>query len=230
MKVAFTGLSLDEGKFKYADPAFLGLVDKFKPEKVSPYYFEFMPDAYEAADAIAVTRDRLLDILIQDIEKIENRIERAEDEIERSVLKNCLEHLECEEAICDVDMGVEETSIVRVLDLLSAKPTVIVDDANIDPSELCDEIMQKSDVMFFYTAGKKEVHAWFVHMGSDAVTCAEKIHSDLARGFIKADIVSCEDMMTSHSMADARDKGLAQLVDRDFIVQPNTVLEIRFNV
>ena len=71
--------------------------------------------------------------------------------------------------------------------------------------------------MFFYTAGKTEVHAWFVEKNADAVTCAAKIHTDLARGFIKAEIVSHEELMTAHNFKDAG-QGLTQLVGKDFPV------------
>jgi len=82
----------------------------------------------------------------------------------------------------------------------------------------------------FYTAGKKEVPAWFVEKNADAVTCAGKIHTDLARGFIKAEIVSHEELMTAHNFKDAGSKGLTKLVDADFPMPEKTVLDIRFNV
>jgi ribosome-binding ATPase YchF (GTP1/OBG family) len=84
--------------------------------------------------------------------------------------------------------------------------------------------------MFFYTAGQQEVHAWLIKAGIGAQECAGQIHSDLARGFVKAEIVSVGDMLQCHSMADARKKGLSRLVDRDYVIPPGTVLEIRFNV
>jgi ribosome-binding ATPase YchF (GTP1/OBG family) len=85
-------------------------------------------------------------------------------------------------------------------------------------------------MMFFYTAGQQEVHAWLIRSGFDARECAGQIHTDLARGFVKAEIVSVEDMLQCHSMADARRKGLSRLVDRDFVIPSDTVLEIRFNI
>ncbi|OGL43941.1 MAG: hypothetical protein A2161_09875 [Candidatus Schekmanbacteria bacterium RBG_13_48_7] len=84
--------------------------------------------------------------------------------------------------------------------------------------------------MFFYTVGKQEVHAWLVQKYTDAVSCAGKIHTDLARGFIKAELLSCEDMMTVHNMHEARTRKLTKLVDRDFIIPMNSILDIRFNV
>ncbi len=62
------------------------------------------------------------------------------------------------------------------------------------------------------------------------MTCAGKIHSDLARGFIKADIVSYEDFLQVYNMQEARSKGLVKLVDRDYTIQEGDIIEIRFNI
>jgi len=240
MKIAYTGLNLPEGKVKYQDQVFVDLVEKFQPAKQSPYYFEFLPEAYEAADAIAVAAEQLLDVLLLDMEKIESRLSRAEDPVEREALEKCLAHLELEKPLCDLSLTEGERSIVNRLGLLSAKPTLIFEETSpvmngaatngLVGNNICRDMMAKAAVMFFYTAGKQEVHAWIVKKGADAVTCAGKIHSDLARGFIKAELVSHADMMTVYNMQDARSKGLARLVDRDYPIPENTILEIRFNV
>jgi ribosome-binding ATPase YchF (GTP1/OBG family) len=95
---------------------------------------------------------------------------------------------------------------------------------------VCRDGMEKAGMMFFYTVGKQEVHAWLVEKEADAVTCAGKIHSDLARGFIKAEIVSCEDMLKAHNLQDARSRELTRLVNHDYVIPMNSILDIRFNV
>ncbi len=230
MKIAYTGLTLPEGKVKYHDRVFVDLVEKFQPAKLSPYYFEFLTEDYEAANAIAIAKDRVLDLLIIDLEKIEGRLHRAEDPAEKRVLEKCLAHLEDEKPICDLPLDVNERAIVNALGPLSFKPTVVFEDTSPDANVVCRAVMEKAGIMFFYTAGKPEVHAWLVKKGTDAVTCAGKIHSDLARGFIRAELLSYDDMLTSHNIQDARSKGLTKLVDRDYIIPENTILEIRFNV
>ena len=67
MKIAYTGLNLPEGKIKYGDPAIIALTAMYSPQKVTPYYFNFIPDNYEEAEIIAITRDRILDLIIYDI-------------------------------------------------------------------------------------------------------------------------------------------------------------------
>jgi len=69
-----------------------------------------------------------------------------------------------------------------------------------------------------------------VRQDADIVTCAGKIHSDLARGFIKADIVSYDDFLKAYNMQEARTRGLVRVVDRDYTIQAGDIIEIRFNV
>jgi len=223
-------MNMPEGKVKYDDRIFVDFAEKFQPAKLSPYYFEFLSEDYETADAIAIAKDRVLDLLIIDIEKIEGRLCRADDPAEKGVLGKCMACLEDEKPVCDLSLDDSERAIINAFGLLSFKPTVVFEDPSLDANVVCRAVMEKAGMMFFYTVGKQEVHAWLVEKGMDAVTCAGKIHSDLARGFIKAELVSYDDIMTAHSLQDARSKGLTKLVDRDYVVPENTVLEIRFNV
>lgn len=99
-----------------------------------------------------------------------------------------------------------------------------------DTNDMISDVLEKAGMMFFYTSGPKESHAWLVEKNSDIVTCAGKIHTDLARGFIKGDIVEFDDYMSAHNFNDCRTKGFVKVVDRDFIVPDGSVIEIRFNV
>ena len=229
MKIAYARLELQQGKIKYHDGIFVDLAEKFQPAKVSPNYFEFLPDDYEAADVIAIAEEHVLDLLILDMEKIEGRLSRTEDPFEKGVLEKCLTHLEDQRPLCDLSLENPERVIVKALNLLSFTPTLVYKDASPDANCVCRDGLEKAGKMFFYTVGKQEVHAWLVEKDTDAVSCAEKIHSDLARGFIKAEIGSCEDMLKSHNMQDARSKRLAKLVDRDYVIPMNSILDIRFN-
>lgn len=230
MRIAYTGLNLPQGKMKYEDGIFVGLAEKFQPEKVSPYYFEFLPDGNESADIIAIADECVLDLLILDMEKIEGRLSRTEDPFEKGVLEKCLAQLEDQKPICDLPLDKSERAIVKSLMLSSLTPTVVYTDTSPDPNRVCRDGMDKAGMMFFYTVGKEEVHAWLVEKDADAATCAGRIHSDLARGFIKAELVSCEDMMTAHNLQDARSKKLSKLVDRDYVIPMESILDIRFNV
>jgi ribosome-binding ATPase len=85
-------------------------------------------------------------------------------------------------------------------------------------------------LMSFLTAGEKEVRAWTIPQGTRAQTAAGTIHSDIERGFIRAEVVSYEDLIGAGSYAVAREKGLLRLEGKDYILQEGDVVHFRFNV
>nr|VFJ57956.1 MAG: Protein of unknown function (DUF933) [Candidatus Kentron sp. DK] len=236
MQIATTGIAVPEGKHKYEDPILSALADKFLPKKITPFYAQFVPDGYEQADIIVITKDRILDLLIHDIEKVETRRDRATDPEERTLLERVLADIEGEIPVCAQSFSEPERVLMRGLSPLSLKPTLVLGadtepaaDSS-DPSVIIPRAMAAAGVMFFYTAGKKEVRSWLVDRGTSAQGCAARIHSDLAQGFVKAEIVPASDLLQCHSMQDARQRNLTRLVDRDFVIPEETVLEIRFNI
>ena len=82
----------------------------------------------------------------------------------------------------------------------------------------------------YLTAGPKEVRAWTIAKGTKAPQAAGKIHSDFERGFIRAEIVSFDDLMECGSMAAAREKGLVRSEGKDYVMQDGDVTLFRFNV
>jgi len=229
MKIGFHGLDLPEGKVKYHDAQLAGLEQKFQPKKVAPFFVEFIKDEYVQCDGIIVARAALLDVLILDMEKLETRRERSTDEHEQRVLAACVAHLEREEPLCSAAWTPDDLALLRALAPVTLAPTAAVDTPP-DAQTAIDIMLRATNTVFFYTAGKPEVHVWPVAGGSDIVTCAGKIHSDLARGFIRADIVTYHDFMSVHGMHEAREKGLVKVVERDYIIQPGDIIEIRFSV
>jgi len=82
----------------------------------------------------------------------------------------------------------------------------------------------------FLTAGEDDVHAWTIVRGTKAPRAAGKIHSDIERGFIRAEIVSFEDLKNCGSVAAARDKCLFRLEGKDYVMQDGDITNFRFNV
>ncbi|MBR4152925.1 MAG: redox-regulated ATPase YchF [Selenomonadaceae bacterium] len=85
-------------------------------------------------------------------------------------------------------------------------------------------------LMTFLTAGQDECRAWTIKKGTPAVKAAGKIHSDIERGFIRAEIVNYNDLIQLGSINAARDKGLVRLEGKDYIMQDGDVTYFRFNV
>ncbi|WP_094606642.1 Ribosome-binding ATPase YchF [Sporomusa silvacetica DSM 10669] len=85
-------------------------------------------------------------------------------------------------------------------------------------------------LMTFFTAGEPEVRAWTIVRGTKAPQAAGKIHSDIERGFIRAEIVSYDDLMANGAYAAAKEKGLVRLEGKEYIMQDGDVTYFRFNV
>lgn len=85
-------------------------------------------------------------------------------------------------------------------------------------------------LMTFLTAGADECRAWTIAKGTPAVKAAGKIHSDIERGFIRAEIVNYDDLIKLGSVTAARDKGLVRLEGKDYVMQDGDVTYFRFNV
>jgi GTP-binding protein YchF len=85
-------------------------------------------------------------------------------------------------------------------------------------------------LMSFLTAGEPEVRAWTIRKGTRAVDAAAVIHSDIARGFIRAETVAYDDFMDGGSMAKAKEHGKVRLEGKEYIVQDGDILLFRFNV
>jgi GTP-binding protein YchF len=82
----------------------------------------------------------------------------------------------------------------------------------------------------YLTAGPKEARAWTIHKGDTAPKAAGVIHTDFEKGFIKAEIVSYDDLMAAGSMADAKSAGKVRMEGKDYVMHDGDVVEFRFNV
>lgn len=85
-------------------------------------------------------------------------------------------------------------------------------------------------LMSFLTAGEPEVRAWTIKKGTKAPKAAGKIHTDIERGFIRAEIVSYDDLIKEGSMNNVKDKGLIRLEGKEYVMQDGDVVLFRFNV
>lgn len=82
----------------------------------------------------------------------------------------------------------------------------------------------------FFTIGKDEVRAWTIRRGDPAVTAAGKVHTDMARGFIRAEVVAFDNLKAFGTMKEAKAKGKLRLEGKDYVVQDGDVIQFRFSV
>ena len=97
-----------------------------------------------------------------------------------------------------------------------------------------DEVVQRLkealDLVRFFTAGDKETRAWTLRRGQTALDAAGTIHTDIARGFIRCEVIRWNDFVECGSHAEVAKRGLQRLEGKDYVVEDGDVLNIRFNV
>jgi len=121
----------------------------------------------------------------------------------------------------------------EIAQLAPEEATAFLHELGLQQSGL-NRFVQKSYALLglcsFFTAGEKEVRAWTISQGASALQAAGAIHSDLARGFIRAEVVRYDDLLASGSLGRARELGKLRLEGKEYRVQDGDVLLIRFNV
>ena len=106
------------------------------------------------------------------------------------------------------EMGLKETALIRVI----------------------QTSYRLLGLITFLTGGPNEVRAWTLKQGMTALDAAAMIHTDMARGFIRAETIQWSELVACGSLAHAREKGLLRLEGKDYVVNDGDVLTIRFNV
>jgi len=97
-------------------------------------------------------------------------------------------------------------------------------------SRLIRTVYELLGLISFFTVGEDEVRAWTIRRGDNAVTAAGKIHSDLARGFIRAELIPYEALVGAGGPKEAKEQGLYRLEQKTYVVQDGDILNIRFSV
>lgn len=99
----------------------------------------------------------------------------------------------------------------------------------VDREEFLRQIMDASGQMLFFTAGEKEVRTWMIHRGGTAVDAAGNIHTDLAKGFIRAEVMTCPDLIRLGSEREIKAAGLLRQEHKEYVIQDGDILLIRHN-
>src|SRR5207302_3649003 len=96
--------------------------------------------------------------------------------------------------------------------------------------EVVRRLAETLDLITFFTAGEKETRAWTLRQGRTALDAAETIHSDIARGFIRCEVVRWDDLVAAGGHAEAARAGKQRLESKTYVVEDGDVLNVRFNV
>lgn len=124
-----------------------------------------------------------------------------------------------EQEISELDTDKEREDFLEMLGLSESGTDKVIKDS-----------YKTLNLISFLTTGEMETRAWTITNGTKAVDAAGKIHTDISRGFIKAEIVSYEDLVNSGSINAAREKGLLRMEGKDYIMKDGDVVNFKFNV
>ena len=151
--------------------------------------------------------------------------------IETNVRYNAVRELAAKEGAEVLPICAELEAEISSLD--KDEKEMFLSDIGVDKGGL-DLLIQRSydllGLMSFLTAGKPEVRAWTIKKGTKAPKAAGKIHSDIERGFIRAEVVSFDDLMALGSMQAAKENGKIRSEGKDYIMQDGDIVLFRFNV
>ena len=232
MKICVLGIpGIVVGKHNVKDPR-LDQADKLVEAKKKVYAQVDVvgEDATLEADAILVRRDRFPDLILQDLEFIETRLERNPPDAERDVLHKIQAGLESERPMYQVGLSKEELLAVAAHSFHTQKPIAIADEGDLANLEaLIVRAFQASGYICFLTVGGKENRAWPIRGGATAWEAAGSIHTDMQKGFIRAEIISFTDFIAAGGETQAKRAGKQRLELKDYVMQDYDVANFRFN-
>lgn len=230
MKIAVLGLDFPLGKKNLPDERLDKLNTIFHPPKVTPIQIEFQDSTHlKDADALLCEENKKLDLILMDLEIAEQRI--SEDDAYKGLFTRIKEALEKETLLCEIPFSEEEQKSLSNFNLTTLKPATFIKSQSIDSlPEIIKSSYKNSGRISFFTVNEKELRAWSIKKETTCYEAAGLIHSDIQRGFIKAEVAGCEDLIKSGGLNQARGKGLVRLEDKDYLVKDGDLIQFRFNV
>jgi ribosome-binding ATPase YchF (GTP1/OBG family) len=188
-------------------------------------------DAALDADAILTLKDACTDLFLKDLEFVETRLSRTTDESEKILLNKLKNILEKEEFIFNTSFSEEERKAMSGYGLLTNKPVIATEKQKLDNPDilLLRCLCESGFISFFTTVGEKETRAWLIKKGTTAWEAAGIVHSDIQKGFIRAEIISFTDLIQSGGQTQAKQAGKVRLEQKDYVMQDGELVNFRFN-
>jgi len=232
MKISVFGLlEFKLGKKDVLDERLNTLEALMKPSKTTFISADFVDaSGVNDAEGIICENEAKLDLIISDLEIIENRLTRIADEAEIKILNRAKDVLEENKCLCEENFSEEERKILFISNLSSIKPVYFVNKGdNKSEEEIIFNAYYNSGGICFITGDKgKELRAWSIRRGTNAVDAAGAIHKDIKRGFIRAEVIAYENFIKAGNYIAA--KPFMHLENKDYIMQDADIMLFRFNV
>jgi len=232
VKLSLFGLSsFPHGKRNIKDPR-LDEADKLVEAQKKTYaqIDVVAEDDLLTADAILTTRAALSDLLMKDLEAVETRLGRDPGEAEKAVLNKLAEALTSEKAISAAGLSADELGVISAHNFCSTKPVIVAEESELgDPDALLVRTFKEAGYISFLTVGGKENRAWPIRAGVTAWDAAGTIHTDIQKGFIRAEVISFADLAAAGGETQAKRAGKQRLELKTYVIQDYDVVNFRFN-
>jgi hypothetical protein len=232
MKIALFGITeIKIGRHNLKDPR-LDQADKLvEADKKTAVQVEIIGEEdLIDADAILATADSKADLLLKDLEFVETRLGRDPQPAEKVALEKIQKLLESETFLYKSSLTPEDLQAVAAHHFFTNKPVTVATAEDLQaPDALLIRAFAEADYISYLTVGGKENRAWAIRKGATAWEAAGAIHTDIQKGFIRAEIISFDDFITAGGETQAKRAGKQRLETKQYVMQDYDLVNFRFN-
>jgi ribosome-binding ATPase YchF (GTP1/OBG family) len=232
MKIALFGVpGIKPGKHNLKDPRLDQAHELVEADKKTHAQVDVIAeDQLLDADAILTSQDMKADLILKDLEFVETRLGRDPQPAERAALEKIKTLLESEKFLFQSGLGAEDLQAVAAHNFYTSKPITVAaaeDAGNFEALLL--RAFAEAGYISFLTVGGKENRAWPIRKGINAWEAAGTIHTDIQKGFIRAEIISFADFTENGGETQAKRAGKQRLELKHYVVQDYDLVNFRFN-
>ena len=232
MKICLFGIpGIIPGKHNLKDPRLDQADQLVEAQKKTCAQVDVVPEKeLLTCDAILTSHAALSDLLMKDLDFVETRQSRDAGEAEKAVLQKLADALVSEKTGYAAGLTADELAVISAHNFYSNKPVVVATETELAaPDALLLRAFAASGYISFLTLGGKENRAWPIRSGLTAWEAAGTIHTDIQHGFIRAEIISFADLVTTGGETQAKRAGKQRLELKTYVMQDYDVTNFRFN-
>jgi hypothetical protein len=232
MKICLYGIaSIPPGKYNLRDPRLDRVHELVDAKKKTCAQIDLVDGSSLAeSDAIVVSSDLRPDLILKDLEFVENRLDRDPSDAERAALTRLSNALERELTVREAPLSEPDRAALAAHTFTTQRPVIVATDSDLaQPDALLLRAYEEAGYICFLTVGGKENRAWSIRLGTTAWEAAAAIHSDIQKGFIRAEIIDFDDFLLAGGETQAKRAGKLRLETKSYVVRDCDLVNFRFN-
>lgn len=232
MKIALIGIpEIKLGKHNLKDPRLDDAHRLVEADKKANAQIDVIGDDEMAdADSLLVSEEAKPDLILKDLEFIEVRLGRDPQPAERAALQKLQAALEQEKFVSQAGLTPEEFQALSAHNFCTHKAITVARREELqNPDTLLLRAFAEAGYICFLTVGGKENRAWPIRKGLSAWEAAGTIHTDIQKGFIRAEIISFQDFVEAGGETQAKRAGKQRLETKQYVMQDYDITNFRFN-